>query len=120
MVLEEQLVGFLNPFANILHSLRAYLLPEILTLPQLGNVPLELIAVQVLAPQSVVPFVHGNTVVIDHSSSIYTPLEKSIPLVTVELELQGFHEVDCTIFRLQQKLTLPIDMGAKGFSTSHA
>jgi len=45
MVLEEQLVGFLNPLTNILHSLRADLLPEGGTLPQLGNVPFELIAV---------------------------------------------------------------------------
>jgi len=33
MVLEEQLVGFLNPFANILHGLRTDLLPERFTLP---------------------------------------------------------------------------------------
>jgi len=91
MVLEKQLVGFLNPFANILHGLRTDLLPERFTFPQLSDMSFELIAVQVFPPHPVVPFVECNTVVIDHSSSIHTPLEKSIPLVLIQLKLQCFH-----------------------------
>jgi hypothetical protein len=33
----------------------------------------------------------GNTVVIDDSGGVNCPLEKSVPLVTVELELERFH-----------------------------
>ena len=91
MVFEEQLVGFLNPFANILHRLRADLLPERFTFPQFGDMSLKSPAVQVLAPHSVIPFVQRNTVVIDNPSSVYTPLKKSIPLVLIQLELQSLH-----------------------------
>jgi hypothetical protein len=47
--------------------------------------------VQVFTPHPVVPTMQGNAVVIDYPSSINRLLEVSIPLVTVELELQCFH-----------------------------
>jgi hypothetical protein len=48
-------------------------------------------ATQVLAPHSVVSFVEGNRVIIDHSSSVNSSLEISVSLMAVELELQCFH-----------------------------
>jgi len=44
-----------------------------------------------LAPHPVIPLVESNTMVIDRSSSVDCALEVSIPLVFVELKLQGFH-----------------------------
>lgn len=44
-----------------------------------------------LAPHLVVPTMKGDTMIVDNSSSINGPLEISIPLVAVQLELQCFH-----------------------------
>ena len=44
-----------------------------------------------LAPHRVIPLVESNAMVIDRSSSVDCALEVSIPLVFVELKLQGFH-----------------------------
>jgi len=44
-----------------------------------------------LAPHPVIPLVESNAMVIDCSSSVDCALEVSIPLVFVELKLQGFH-----------------------------
>jgi hypothetical protein len=44
-----------------------------------------------LAPHPVIPLVESNAMVIDRSSSVDCALEVSIPLVFVELKLQGFH-----------------------------
>jgi hypothetical protein len=64
------LVGFLNPLADILHCLRSDLLPEGFTLSEFGDMSLKFVAIQMLAPQTVLPDVEGNTVVIDDSSRI--------------------------------------------------
>jgi hypothetical protein len=90
-VLKEQLVGFLNPLADILYCLRADLLPKLITLAELGNMNLKFAAIQVFPPHPVVPFVKCNAMVIDHPSSIDTAFEVSISLALIELELQGFH-----------------------------
>jgi hypothetical protein len=52
---------------------------------------LKLCTVQVLAPHAVVTFVKDNAVIVDNPSSIDRSLEISIPLVTIQLELQCFH-----------------------------
>ena len=44
-----------------------------------------------LAPQPVIPLVESNARVIDCSSSVDCARSVSIPLVFVELKLQGFH-----------------------------
>jgi|SRR5579883_794139 len=41
MVLKEQLISLLNPLANVLHSLRADLLPELDSVPAFGNMSLK-------------------------------------------------------------------------------
>jgi hypothetical protein len=91
MMLKEQLVGFINSLTDILYCLRTYQLPKRVTLSELGNVFLKSRTVQVLPPHPVVPFVKGNTFVIDNSSGINRPLKIPIALVTVKFELQGFH-----------------------------
>jgi hypothetical protein len=70
MMLEEELVGFINPLADILNSLRTYQLPKRVTLPQLGNMLLKSRTVQALSPHPVVPFVKCNRMVINYPSSI--------------------------------------------------
>jgi hypothetical protein len=44
-----------------------------------------------LAPHPVIPLVESNAMVIDRSSSVDCARSVSIPLVFVELKLQGFH-----------------------------
>jgi len=51
-----------------------------------------------LAPHPVIPLVESNAMVIDRSSSVDCALEVSIPLVFVELKLQGFHDVYCMMY----------------------
>ncbi len=46
---------------------------------------------QVLAPHPVVPTMKGNTMVINYPTRVNHALEVSIPLVFVQLKLQGFH-----------------------------
>jgi hypothetical protein len=70
VVFEKQLVGFLDALTNILHSLRTYELPEEIALPQSCNVSLKFRTVQVLAPHPVIPFVEGNSVIVDNRSGI--------------------------------------------------
>ncbi|MGV0026201.1 hypothetical protein [Phormidesmis priestleyi] len=70
VVVEKQLVGFLNALADILYCLRTDRLPEQITFPQFGNVSLKFGTVQMLVPHPVVAFVQRNTLVIDDSSSI--------------------------------------------------
>lgn len=91
MVLKEQLIGFLNPLANILHSLRAYLLPESHPLALLSDVSLKPRAVQVFAKHPVVPFVDSNATVPDYPRHINDALKVSVPMVLIKFELQGFH-----------------------------
>ena len=91
VMLEEQLVCLLNALTDILHSLGTDQLPERLTLPQLGNMRLKLGTTQVLAPPAVVPFMEGDAVVVDDSSSINRPLEMAVTLVLIELKLQCLH-----------------------------
>ena len=91
VMFEKQLVSLLNPLTNILHSLRSNLLPERNPLAFLSNVSLKFGAVQMLAPHPVVPFMEGDTAVIDNPSDIDHALEIPIPLVLIKLKLQGFH-----------------------------
>jgi hypothetical protein len=44
-----------------------------------------------LAPHPVIPLVESNAMVIDCASSVDCARSVSIPLVLVELKLQGFH-----------------------------
>jgi hypothetical protein len=90
-MLKEQLVSLLNPLADILHSLRAYRLPERITLSQFGDMSLKLGATQMLLEHPIVPFMQRNTVVVDHPSSVDLSLQVSIPLVLIKLKLQCFH-----------------------------
>ena len=83
MMLEEQLVGFLNSLTNVLNGLRTYLLPEGYTLSQLGDMRLKFRTVQVLAKHPVVPFVKCNAMVINHPSGIDRPLEMLIPVALI-------------------------------------
>ncbi len=46
----------------------------------------ELIAVQVIAPHPVVPFVQRNYVIVNNPSRIDDSLQESIPLVVIQLE----------------------------------
>ncbi len=102
-VFEEQLIGFLNSLADILYGLRTHLQPPGVPFPKLGDVFLQSGAVQVLAPHSVVPFVEGNTMVVDTPCGIDCPLEVSISLVLVELELERFHGCyDTSVSRLNK------------------
>jgi Ribbon-helix-helix protein, copG family len=91
VVLEEQLVGFLNALTDILHCLRADLLPEGFTLSEFGNMSLKLRAIQMLAPHPVVPFVQGDAMVINHPGRIDRPLEVLISTALIELKLQCLH-----------------------------
>ena len=70
MVLEKQLVSFLNALTNILYCLRADQFPEGVTLPQSGDMSLKFCTIQMLTPHPVVPFVQRNTVVVDDPSSV--------------------------------------------------
>ena len=90
---EKQLICLLNSLADVLHSLRADQLPERVTLAAFGNVSLKFGATQVLVPHPVVAFVKGDAGVIDDSTGINSPLEISIPLVLIELELQASHAI---------------------------
>jgi hypothetical protein len=67
---KEQLVRLLNALTDILHSLRAYQLPERVTFPQLSNMFLKSRTVQVLSPHPVVPLMQGYRMVVDYPSSI--------------------------------------------------
>jgi hypothetical protein len=87
MVLEEQLIGFLNALTNILYRLRPYLLPKGITLPELGNMSLKFSATQVLPVSTIVPAMQGNAMVINHSGSIDGALQMPIAFVRVELKL---------------------------------
>jgi hypothetical protein len=82
-MLEEQLIAFLNPLANILYGLRAYLLPERFTIPQLGNMSLKFGAIEMLFEHPIVAFMESYTMVIDDPSDIDDALEMPIPLVVV-------------------------------------
>jgi hypothetical protein len=93
MVFEEQLIGFIDPLANILHGLRTDKLPERISFPQLGNVLLQLRAVQMLSKHSVVTFMQSDAVVIDYPCRIDRTLQIPIALVKVELELVRFHAI---------------------------
>jgi hypothetical protein len=44
-----------------------------------------------LVPHPVIPLLESNAMVIDRSISVDCAIEVSIPLVFVELKLQGFH-----------------------------
>jgi hypothetical protein len=98
-MLEKQLIAFLNPLANILYGLRAYLLPERFTIPQLGNMSLKFGAIEMLFEHPIVALMERYTVVVDHPSHIDDALEISIPLMVVELKLQGFHTSDDSTIR---------------------
>ncbi len=103
VVFEEQLIRFLNSLADILYGLRTHLQPPGVPFPKLGDVFLQSGTVQVLAPHSVVPFVEGNTMVVDTPCGIDCPLEVSIPLMLVELELERFHGCyDTSVSRLNK------------------
>jgi hypothetical protein len=91
VVLEEQLIGSLNALTDILYCLRAYLLPERVSLPQFGNMSLKFRAIQVLIPHPVVPFVKGNAMVINHPGSIDRPLKVFISTALIKFELQYLH-----------------------------
>lgn len=52
---------------------------------------LKFVAVQVLAPQTVVPSVESDAMVIDRPSSIDAAFEMAIPFVLIKLELQCPH-----------------------------
>ena len=51
----------------------------------------ELIHVQVLAKDFVVSFMQGDTVIVDASTGINLPMDISISLGFIQLELVGFH-----------------------------
>jgi len=55
---------------DILHSLRAYQLPEGVTLPQLGNVSLKFGAVEMFFEHPIIPAMQYNTVIVDHPSGV--------------------------------------------------
>jgi hypothetical protein len=55
-------------------------------------------AVQVLAPHPVVPTMQRDAVVINYPSGVYCPLEVFIPLVLIQLELQGLHGFNDTMY----------------------
>jgi hypothetical protein len=48
---------------------------------------LKFIAIQVLFPDSVIPLMESNAMVVDRSSSIYRPFEVFISLALIELKL---------------------------------
>jgi hypothetical protein len=83
MIFEKQLIRLLNTLADVLYCLRADLLPERITLAKFSDMSLKFGAVQVLAPYAVVPFMEGNTVVVDTASNVNCPLEVSALLVTI-------------------------------------
>jgi hypothetical protein len=103
---KEQLVGFLNALTDILYGLRANRLPEGFTFSQFGDMSLKFVAIQVLAPHAVVPFVECNAMVINYPSRIDSPLEVLIALALIQLELQGFHAA--IIDRID--LVMPLDL----------
>jgi hypothetical protein len=69
--------------ANILYSLRAYLLPERFTIPQLGKMSLKFGATEMLFEHPIVAFMERYAMVVDDPSNIDDALEMSIPLVVV-------------------------------------
>jgi hypothetical protein len=69
--------------ANIPYSLRAYLLPERFTIPQLGNMSLKFGAIEMLFEHPIVALMESYTVVVDDPSNIDDALEMPIPLVVV-------------------------------------
>jgi hypothetical protein len=69
--------------ANILYGLRAYLLPERFTIPQLGNVSLKFGATEMLFEHPIVALMESYAMVVDHPSNIDGVLEMPIPLVVV-------------------------------------
>jgi hypothetical protein len=80
-----------------------------------------------LAPHAVVPLMESYTMVINYPSSINCPLEVFIPLVTVELKLQGFHTFYDTIASTQcidamnkKQLNLRIEEGRLEKLKKHA
>ncbi|MCU0553057.1 MAG: hypothetical protein MUC48_27320 [Leptolyngbya sp. Prado105] len=97
MMLEKQLVGFLDSLADILYCLRSDRLPECFTLSQLGNMRLKFCTIQMLSAHPVVPFVKCNAMVINHPGGIDAALKVFIPTALIELKLQRFH---CTVYHL--------------------
>jgi hypothetical protein len=69
--------------ANILYGLRAYLLPERFTIPQLGNMSLKFGATEMLFEHPIVAFMESYAMVVDDPSNIDGALEMPIPLVVV-------------------------------------
>jgi putative transposase len=85
--------------ANILYGLRAYLLPERFTIPQLGKMSLKFGAIEMLFEHPIVALMERYAMVVDHPSDIDDALEIPIPLMVVELKLQGFHTSDDSTIR---------------------
>jgi hypothetical protein len=73
----------LDLLANILYGLRAYLLPERFTIPQLGKMSLKFGAIEMLFEHPIVALMERYTVVVDHPSDIDDALEIPIPLMVV-------------------------------------
>ena len=83
VVLEEQLVGFLNSLTDVLYSLRAYQLPERNTLSQFGNMRLKFCTVQMLLKHPIVALMESYAMVINHPSGIDRPFEVFITIALV-------------------------------------
>jgi hypothetical protein len=83
VMLEEQMVRLLNSLTDILHCLRTHQLPEWVPFPELCDMSLKFGAVQVFTPHSVVPTMKSNAMVINHPSSIDSPLKVFIPLALI-------------------------------------
>jgi hypothetical protein len=80
---KEHLIGDRDTLTNILHSLRSNLLPERFTLSKFGDMTLKCVAIQVLAPHSVVPFVKCDAMVINHPGGIDVSLEVFISVALI-------------------------------------
>lgn len=96
IAVKERLISSFNSLADVLHSLRTYLLPNWILLPQLGNMSLKFGAIQMLFEHPIIASMQCNRMVINHPSYVNRAFEMPIPLVIVEPELQGFHTFNYT------------------------
>ena len=113
---EKELVGTVNSLCDVLHRLGADFLQtgESWHLFELRQMFLQGIDVQRLLIQAIIPFVQGDTVIVDASRRVDFPMKFSVSPGRIELEAIGFHRITrlCPYYSRQHPV-LPANIHAR-------
>ena len=85
-------------------SVFAAQLTEPWELADFRQVLLELVLVQALMEQTVVPFMEGDAMIVRQASGMDLPMELAVPFGTIELELVRPHHGDCLLLAFSSAL----------------